>query len=259
MGARRKTNSDHSGITFGAIITGVATLLSVTIGGLFTYHISTHDINSRIIQVSHQEENKQKIAEKDREVRTLELFNSLISMEVSDTERRKNKEMAIRLLGFMDKDLGKTIALTTALNSLEDKNIKLIAYRIGNQIAGKEFSKSILEGLNIKLSDNTGKKYKAEYDNLEKPSSGYPELAKSIFELFDGRRLIRNPAVFVIINGQWQTLADKNIFDPFGANIRILENAILRAWKIKNGGIKKPSLKRFNSLSDILTPKASNN
>ena len=100
-----------------------------------------------------------------QQLKSMEIFLELIKSEIP-----REKEMAVRLLHILDKEMALELAISIATNKSEDANIALAAFRIGKQIDSAQFLEAILRTMNISLSDNNPEIVQGYLNN---PDSGY--------------------------------------------------------------------------------------
>ena len=162
--------------SIGTIFIGIATVLVSIFIGVAANIITKTQMEIANNNAVNQMEINDKNNEKDRQLKTIEIFLELIK-----SEKPREKEMAVRLLHTLDKDMALDFAVSIATNKSEDADIAMAAFRIGKQIDSVRFLESILKVMNISLSDYQRDTVREDY--LGDFSSGYQQLSEVLYSV----------------------------------------------------------------------------
>jgi len=163
-----------------------------------------------------------------QQLKSMEIFLELIKSEIP-----REKEMAVRLLHILDKEMALELAISIATNKSEDANIALAAFRIGKQIDSAQFLEAILRTMNISLSDNNPEIVQGYLNN---PDSGYQQLSEVLYRVLDRSTLDGRTVPLDNINASVMKNHDASspILEINYFNSVFVKNAILEKWREKN-------------------------
>jgi len=166
----------------------------------------------------------------DQQLKSIEVFLDLIKSEIP-----REKEMAVRLLHILDKEMALKLAISIATNKSEDANIALAAFRIGKQIDSAQFLEAMLKIMNISLSDNYPEIVQGHLNN---PDSGYQQLAEVLYRVLDRSTLDGQRVPLNNINESVLRNHGRNINQPIleikSFNSTFVKDAVLERWREKN-------------------------
>ena len=212
----------------GTLLIGIAGITISFIIGRAANELTKMQIELTNSNSKNQIEITERMNKHELELKTIEIFLELIKGETL-----REKEMAVRLLHILDKDMALELAVSVATNKSEDANIALAAFRIGKQIDTAHFLETILGIMNISLSDKNTATIRGYLNN---PDSGYQHLAEILYIAMERSTLDGSSVPLDIINAYVMRMHGTTIpilgINSF--NISYIKSAVLESWREKN-------------------------
>jgi len=238
-------NDDEKTITVKWVKSIAPMMISLTgIILCFVVGISANQINKTQIKITDANMKNQSVITENNNKSEQQLKSIEIFLELIKSENPREKEMGVRLLNILDNEIALKFASTIASNKSENKNIALMAFRIGKQNDIARFLEAILKNMNIYLSDkNTEEVIKY----LNDPFSGYQQMAEIVYYVLDRNMLDGNAVPINIINAEVMRSHGKNtpILDINFFDIEKVKDAIFESWKIKNEASSSSTFKEI--------------